>query len=215
MNEPAKIAESDLKKVKDGFLNFEQLKVIIEKTPLKYQYKRKGKGGEYTYVTGSYIKKVLNMVFGWDWDFEIADQLVNMDYKQVVVKGRLTVRVGSREVVKEQFGRADIKFRKQTTKELERQDTKVPVDVGNDMKAAATDALKKCASELGIASDIYAPNEFKQIELHKDEATMWKTIEIEQLMVRSGLDAKYKERIEELLQIGITEEQANDIIRVL
>ena len=37
------------------------------------------------------------------------------------------------------------------------------LDYGNDLKAATTDALKKCASELGIASDIYGANEFKEI----------------------------------------------------
>ena len=42
------------------------------------------------------------------------------------------------------------------------------LDYGNDLKAAATDALKKCASELGIASDIYGSEEFKEI---KKEAT--------------------------------------------
>ena len=43
-----------------------------------------------------------------------------------------------------------------------------PLDLGNDLKAATTDALKKCASELGIASDIYAPNEFKAIHVMSD-----------------------------------------------
>ena len=41
--------------------------------------------------------------------------------------------------------------------------------MGNDLKAATTDALKKCASELGIASDIYAPNEFKAIYVVPEE----------------------------------------------
>jgi len=36
------------------------------------------------------------------------------------------------------------------------------VDFGNDMKAAATDALKKCASELGIASDVYGTAEYAE-----------------------------------------------------
>ena len=43
------------------------------------------------------------------------------------------------------------------------------MDLGNDLKAATTDALKKCASELGIASDIYAPNEFKSIYVVPEE----------------------------------------------
>jgi hypothetical protein len=38
-----------------------------------------------------------------------------------------------------------------------------PLDYANDLKAAATDALKKCASEIGIANDIYGKNEFREI----------------------------------------------------
>jgi hypothetical protein len=38
------------------------------------------------------------------------------------------------------------------------------------MKAAATDALKKCAAELGIASDVYGKNEFKEIKMTGDPA---------------------------------------------
>ena len=76
---------------------------------------------------------------------------------QVWVQGRLTIRnpkTFAPIVIKEQFGGADIKFKK---------GTKVPLDYANDLKAAATDALKKCASELGIASDIYGKNEFKEL----------------------------------------------------
>jgi isopentenyldiphosphate isomerase len=65
-------------------------------------------------------------------------------------------------IVKEQFGRADVKFKK---------GTEIPIDYGNDLKAASTDALKKCASELGIASDIYGKNEFKEIKVVKKDKT--------------------------------------------
>ena len=36
------------------------------------------------------------------------------------------------------------------------------LDYGNDLKSACTDSLKKAASLLGIASDIYGKSEFKQ-----------------------------------------------------
>ena len=35
------------------------------------------------------------------------------------------------------------------------------------MKAAATDALKKCASEIGIAADIYNADEFREIKIQE------------------------------------------------
>lgn len=139
-----------------SFLNAKQLLHILQQTPQNHIYKRKGKGGgEWEYVTGTYIKKVLNYTFGWRWDFEIKEH--GKECKLVWVKGRLTIRdkKGNPVVVKEQFGRADIKFKKGTNEML---------DYGNDLKAAATDALKKCASELGIASDIYGKGEFKEIQ---------------------------------------------------
>jgi hypothetical protein len=106
-------------------------------------------------VTGVYVKKALNYVFGWMWDFNIVDKGREGDL--VWVQGRLTIKnkSGKEMIVKEQFGRADIKFLR---------GTKTPVDYGNDLKAAATDALKKCASELGIASDVYGKQEFQEIQ---------------------------------------------------
>lgn len=125
---------------------------MLQKTPTIHVHKRKGRAGlMFEYVTGTYMKKVLNYVFGWNWDFEIVSE--KEIGKQIVVRGRLTVKDNKgNKIVKEQYGGADIKYK----------DSK-PMDIGNDYKAAATDALKKCASELGIASDIYGKNEFKDI----------------------------------------------------
>ena len=67
--------------------------------------------------------------------------------------GKLTVKNDKGNTIsKTQFGRADIKMLKAGGM----------VDFGNDLKAAATDSLKKCASLLGIASDVYGKQEFKQ-----------------------------------------------------
>ena len=130
-----------------------QVLKMVEQTPKQHVYTRPGKGGQvWTYVTGAYVEKVLNYVFGWNWDFEIVKQ--EEAHNQVVVTGRLTVKDNAgHAVTKMQIGRADIKYKK---------DTKETLDFGNDIKAAATDALKKCASLLGVASDIYGRNEFKE-----------------------------------------------------
>lgn len=136
-------------------LNARQLLYILQRTPKEHIYTRPAKGGGmWEYVTGVYVKKVLNYVFGWMWDFQIIDKGREGDL--VWVQGRLTIKnkKGEPMIIKEQFGRADIKYKR---------GTKTPLDYGNDLKAAATDALKKCASELGIASDIYGKNEFKEI----------------------------------------------------
>ncbi len=129
-----------------------QLIKIVQKTPPEHIYKRPGKGGkEFTYVTGNYVEKVLNFVFGWNWDFEILEH--GKEGNQVWVKGKLTIKSPKGETItKSQFGRADIKMLTKGGM----------VDFGNDLKAASTDALKKCASLLGIASDIYGKQEYKQ-----------------------------------------------------
>jgi|GEM_PF-1310429 len=140
-------------------LNPKQVLFVLQKTPANHIYQRPGKGGGmWDFVTGTYIKKVLNYAFGWMWDFEIKDK--GREGNQVWVQGRLTIKdpKGNVMIVKEQFGRADIKFKK-NSKEI--------LDYGNDLKAASTDALKKCAAELGIASDIYGKNEFQEVAEQK------------------------------------------------
>lgn len=135
-------------------LTSKQLLYVLQKTPKGHIYTRKGKGGsQWDYVTGIYVKKVLNYVFGWMWDFEVVEH--GREDDQVWVLGKLTINTNKGKIVKTQFGRADLKFWKNSKKSL---------DYGNDLKAATTDALKKCASELGIASDIYGQEEFKEID---------------------------------------------------
>jgi len=161
----------------------EQILNILQKTPKEHIYTRPAKGGgTWDYVTGVYVKKVLNYVFGWDWDFEVKEKGTEGDL--VWVLGRLTVRTHTgKTMVREQYGRADMKKKKDGSGYL---------DYGNDLKAATTDALKKCASELGIASDVYGKNEFKEIkykdleELEKPEIT--KPKEIKTVAITSEID---------------------------
>lgn len=131
---------------------------LVQKTPANLIRQRKGRGGmTFDYVPGSYFKKVLNFTFGWNWDFQIVNQScegLGETWGQVITHGRLTVKDDrGHQIIKEDFGKADIKYLK---------NTKTPMDLGNDYKASATDALKRCAVQLGIAGDVYSPSEFKQ-----------------------------------------------------
>jgi hypothetical protein len=155
------IKESELSLVDEKRLSGKQLKFILSKTPKKYVKTRPAKGGgTWDYVSGGYVKKCLNLMFGWDWDFEIVDEQVLLEAKQVIVKGKLTCRSHGATIIKMQYGRQDIKFRK---------NSEAPLDLGNDLKGAATDALKKCASEIGIASDIYAKEEFREVQVEETD----------------------------------------------
>lgn len=152
-----------------------QILKIFQKTPAQHKHQRPGKGGgNWDYVTGVYVKKVLNFVFGWMWDFEIIDKgSVKAGEKivQVWVQGRLTIRdpkTFQPIIVKTQFGGADVKYMKSNPRQ--------PLDYANDLKAAATDALKKCASEIGIANDIYGKNEFREISTDSAQAPKAKIV---------------------------------------
>jgi hypothetical protein len=144
-----------------------QLLRILQRTPKEYIRQRKGKGGkDFKYVTGNYVKKSLNYIFSWMWDSEVIySENIVIDGKivQIIVDVKLTIKTWNEKtgqvetlITKTQTGRADVKYLKN--------DPKTPVDFGNDRKAAITDGIKKCASELGLASDVYAENEYKEIK---------------------------------------------------
>lgn len=180
--ELALIEPEELSLVENNSLNPHQLQHILKKTPAKYIKERPAKGGgTWKYVTGGYIKKCLNLMFGWDWDFDIVEHGREQD--QIWVKGKLTCRSNGRTITKMQFGHKDIAFKTESYKDDSGQTKKRPtdkfLDYGNDLKAAATDCLKKCASEIGIASDIYNANDFREINVAVDnEITQFDLIEL-------------------------------------
>lgn len=161
INDRQLISKSDLDWGSDLVLTEKQLNHIFSKTPAKFIKKRPAKGGgEWDYVEVGYVIKTLNLMFGWDWDFTILNETINIDFKEVIVKGQLTVRTGGKTIIKTQFGNKEIIFRKGTT---------IPLSIGNDIKAASSDALKKAASMIGIAQDIYLGKEMKEIEVVVEE----------------------------------------------
>jgi hypothetical protein len=162
------ITREEVSQANELLLNEKQLNFILGSTPRKYIKTRPGKGGgTWEYVSTSYIQKVLNLMFGWDWDFNIESE--NIMKTQVVVKGKLIVRMGDKTITKSQYGRKDVVYKR---------DTNEPLDIGNDLKAAASDCLKKCATMLGIAADVYGDEDFiptkivskEEIAKQKEEA---------------------------------------------
>lgn len=153
---------------KENFFNFEQLKKIRHSTSASMVYKRPAKGGgTWKYVKSADVILALNTTFGGFWDFSIiTDEATALEMavktKSVVVRGRLTITNPSTgvSVTREQYGRKDVAFKKGTNE---------PMDFGNDMKAAASDALKKCASQFGLFNDIYRDNELVEIKIVSNE----------------------------------------------
>lgn len=141
-----------------------QLARLFQRTPQQFVGQLSKGGTTFNYVSGGYVRRELDILFGFDWDFEIiSTERVEDD---LVVIGKLTARGENGTVVKMQAGGAKIKYKKQ----YKPSDPKVMLDYGNDVKAAATDALKKCAAELGIARDIYYANEFMEAHIVEAEA---------------------------------------------
>lgn len=165
----------------DSGLTVAQIQKFFTKTPESKIKTRPAKGGgTWKYVEGSYVTQVLNSLFGFNWSFEIvttmADALSTAKTGSVVVQGRLKVKIGEEWVVKEQFGKKEIAFKNEPElgengspvyvdngygkRVPKMKKTNIPLDFGNDMKAAATDAKKKCAAELGLFADVYSQDNF-------------------------------------------------------
>ena len=95
------------------------------------------------YVEGHVVTSRLNEVFDGNWTFEIVKYRVLKDTDEVLVLGKLIAE----NVTKMAFG----------SKELARnKDTKAIISIGDDLKAASTDALKKAASLLGVGLYLYS-----------------------------------------------------------
>jgi len=126
-----------------------QVMLLATPTPKKYIKKRKGRAGQvYDYVETNYVIGRLNATFFYNWNSEVIWQEIDKEAGQVIVKIRLTVKFADGETVtKEAFGGADIQRSKKTKK---------IIDLADCLKSAESDAIKKAASMLGIAWDVYA-----------------------------------------------------------
>ena len=122
--------------------------IRTQKTPEEAIKWREGRKGEwYPYTNTAYVIRQLNEAFAWNWDFECDSEemiLRNGEPFEIKVRGRLTVRAaGYGTIVKTQYGCQPLQG-----------GPKAP-SYGDCYKGAASDALKKCASMLGIALDLY------------------------------------------------------------
>lgn len=95
-----------------------------------------------TYISGQQVVERLNDVLGTGgWSFEIKEHGFDTESDEVWVIGHLEAVIDGQGVVREQAG---------SQKHNRRRADKTIVDYGFDLKGAGTDALKKCASLLGV-----------------------------------------------------------------
>jgi len=119
-------------------MNRELLEKPFEREQIR---QRQGRNGMLDYVEGHSVIQRLNDALESAWSFEITHHELKDD--EVIVLGRLTAGT----ISKMAFGTS------QVTRE---RDSRQPISFGDDLKSASTDALKKCATFLGVGLHLYA-----------------------------------------------------------
>src|SRR5262249_20880004 len=109
-------------------------------TPEQIKRRQGTNGDVLDYIEGCAVIQRLNECFDAEWIFEIQEHRVYDD--EVVVLGKLTAQ----GIAKSQFGKSRLT--------RTRKDNSI-VSVGDDLKAAATDCLKKCATLFGVGLHLY------------------------------------------------------------
>ena len=102
---------------------------------------RKGAFGKLSYIEVVHYVKRLNEAFAGDWSFDIVEHRI-LD-NEVVVLGKLTAA----GVKKTAFGGASITVARESGER---------VSVADDLKAAASDSLKKCCSLAGVGLQLHS-----------------------------------------------------------
>ena len=100
-------------------------------------------GNTLDYVEGHAVVARLNEAFEANWTFELMNHWILKETDEVLVLGKLTAE----GITKMAFGS------KQVTRN---EDSKAVISLGDDLKAASTDALKKAASLLGVGLYLYS-----------------------------------------------------------
>jgi hypothetical protein len=99
-------------------------------------------GVELEYITGEQAVSRLNEVLGVaGWSVRVLEHGYNQEADEIWVLAELTATLEGTAVVRQQFGSQKVR-RSRTTDS--------PLDIGFDLKGATTDALKKCASLVGV-----------------------------------------------------------------
>lgn len=130
---------------------------LVEKFPEKYLKRRilnEGTRDEKVieYIGGDRVVERLNEVVGVaNWSFTCVDRIVDIDIGHIAVLGRLEVSIDGIVTIKEQWGSSVV----------ETYSNGRVVCLGDNIKAATTDSLKKCATLVGIGLYLYDSESMK------------------------------------------------------
>jgi hypothetical protein len=99
-------------------------------------------GIELEYITGEQAVTRLNEVLGVaGWSFRVIQHGFNEEADEIWVLAELHATIDGTPIVRQQFGSQKVKRSRSSGS---------PLDIGFDFKGATTDALKKCASLIGV-----------------------------------------------------------------
>lgn len=121
-------------------MNRATLEQPFPKQQIKYRKGRKGQRWEY--IPAEHVVHRLNDAFDGDWSFQVLDHQIHDD--EIVILASLTAGA----VTKTQFG----------AKQIAKYTDGAIISYGDAYKAAASDALKKCATLFGVALYLRTPD---------------------------------------------------------
>lgn len=116
-------------------------KQVIER-PLdrgRVKSRQGGQGMTFDYIPTEYAIQLLNEAFDYSWDSRVFMHEVTDSLAIVGVELKVWDEQGN-PIIKQQFGSCNINR---------------GVDMGSALKGAASDGLKKCASQFGLALELY------------------------------------------------------------
>ena len=153
--------------------------LVTGKTPKKVVFKRPVRGGgEVDYVPGWWFIQQANALFNHQWSHIVVDKQIGTN--QVWTQDRVTVhlpgmtiterkpngtvietRFDPIDISKDQFGSSDVK--KYTKSAPAGKQIGDIIDIGDDLKASATEGMKKCLTGFGLAPDVYGARESAEV----------------------------------------------------
>lgn len=128
---------------------------LAKRFPPEAHKKRKQGSAELTYVTGEMVISRLNEVLGLaGWSFRVLRE--GSSEVEAWVLGEMVVTIDGATITRQQYGNQDVMRGSRATSDL--------------FKSAATDALKKCATTIGVGLYLYDEDERREVEQEMREA---------------------------------------------
>lgn len=131
-------------------------------------------GGEVEYVSTYYMTRMMNLLTGFKWTSECVEEKARPNWEtpiEIMCKMKVTTWDNNgRALSHTAWGTKDVAYYKtKFTKDSKAPPKPQIIALGDDLKAAYSDGIKKCLSYFGIADDVYGG---KEAELYVEEETV-------------------------------------------